>query len=382
MIYNNLIYNETIINQFKKHVDTNSIPNAFIFYGNEGVGKFGHAIELSHMILSLNSSDKAKDLNKIKKNVHENINYVLPLPRRKTITKTDSALKALRETDIENIHEQIKSKLSLPYHKIEIEKANTILINSIRDIKNRIHLSDYNNQWNIYIIMNAEKLCIPRSEAANALLKVLEEPNDKNLFILITSNIAQMLDTITSRCAKIFFPKIKKELIIEYLKQQNNHSSENFELASSICNGNMTSCLQLINEFETRFSIFDETIKLLFGNDLNKWNNFCKKIKINDIKYLFDLLIIFFSDIIIYKENQLKEKLKFQTYSDKIISLSEKYETKIFQGLIEIINKTKRDLEKNVFTPLLLTSVYIETNQVLGNTTFNKTTFEALNFHL
>ena len=77
-----------------------------------------------------------------------------------------------------------------------------------KDIKKKISLSSYNNQWNIYIIMNAEKLCIPKAESGNALLKILEEPNDKNLFILITSNISQMLDTITSRCAKVFFPKL------------------------------------------------------------------------------------------------------------------------------------------------------------------------------
>ena len=44
MIYNNLIYNDTIINQFRKHIDKESIPHAFIFHGNEGGGKFGNAI--------------------------------------------------------------------------------------------------------------------------------------------------------------------------------------------------------------------------------------------------------------------------------------------------------------------------------------------------
>ena len=50
-------------------------------------------------------------------------------------------------------------------------------------IKNRIHLSDYNNQWNIYIIMNAEKLCTPRAEAANALefIEVLPEKFDTEI---------------------------------------------------------------------------------------------------------------------------------------------------------------------------------------------------------
>ena len=382
MIYNNLIHNEVIIEKFKKHLNANSIPNAFIFYGNEGVGKFGHAIELAYMILSKNADEKSNILNKIKKNLHENINYILPLPKKKAISKTDSALKALRAIDIENIYEEIKSKLSDPYHRVEIEKANTILINSIRDIKNRISLSDYNNRWNIYIIMNAEKLCIPRAESANALLKILEEPNDKNLFILLTSNIAQILDTVTSRCSKIFFPKIKKESIHQYLKERNGELNKELIVASSICNGNMTSCLELVSKFEMRFSTFDEGIKLLFKYDLNKWNNFSKKIKINEIKYFLDLLLIFFSDIIIYKQYQSKGKLNFQNYFDEIIILNKKYDAKVFQSLIDIINKTKQDMGKNVFKPLLITSLYIEINQLLRNASFKKTTFDALNLHL
>ena len=230
--------------------------------------------------------------------------------------------------------------------------------------------------------MNAEKLCLPRAESANALLKILEEPNDKNLFILLTSNIAQMLDTVTSRCSKIFFPKIKKESIHQYLKEKNGELNKDLIVASSICNGNMTSCLELVSEFEMRFSTFDEGIKLLFKYDLNKWNNFSKKIKINEIKYFLDLLLIFFSDIIIYKQYQSKGKLNFQNYFDEIIILNKKYDVKVFQSLIDIINKTKQDIGKNVFKPLLITSLYIEINQTLRNNSFDKITFNSLNLYL
>ena len=129
-------------------------------------------IEFSNLILSKNS-DSINVSDKIKKNLHENINYILPLPRNKTISKNDSALKALTQSDIENIHDKIKSKLRKPYYDITLDKANTILINSIRDIKKKINLSNYNNQYNIYIILDAEKLCYPRTESANSLLKIL-----------------------------------------------------------------------------------------------------------------------------------------------------------------------------------------------------------------
>ena len=109
MIYNNLIVNKKLIKSFNNYIDKN-LSHSFIFYGNTGTGKFGHAIEFSNLILSKNS-DSINVSDKIKKNLHENINYILPLPRNKTISKIDSALKALTQSDIENIHDKFKSKL-------------------------------------------------------------------------------------------------------------------------------------------------------------------------------------------------------------------------------------------------------------------------------
>ena len=65
MIYNNLIVNTEIIKSFNNYIDK-SLPHSFIFYGESGTGKFGHAIEFSNLILSKNN-DSDNTINKIKK---------------------------------------------------------------------------------------------------------------------------------------------------------------------------------------------------------------------------------------------------------------------------------------------------------------------------
>ena len=50
MIYNNLILNNNIFNQLIKIIESNTIPNAFLFYGNDGIGKVAHAIEFSALL--------------------------------------------------------------------------------------------------------------------------------------------------------------------------------------------------------------------------------------------------------------------------------------------------------------------------------------------
>ena len=191
-----------------------------------------------------------------------------------------------------------------------------------------------------------------------------------------------MLETITSRCIKVFFPKSEKELIQNYLNEKDASYKKNSPLVSSICNGNITSSLELIDNFDKRLDVFDKIIQLLFDYNLNGWNSFSKKLKdINEIKRIFNLLLIFFFDIIIYKEHKVKNKLKFQNYSNKIITLSEKYSTNKLEKIIDLLNNAKQDIGKNVFTPLLLTSLYIQINQTLKNNQFNKMNFNSLSLY-
>ena len=68
------------------------------------------------------------------------------------------------------------------------------------------------------MIFEADKLCFPRNEAGNALLKVLEEPPSQTIFILVTSKKENMLDTIVSRCCDFYFQKISAEKISNYFK--------------------------------------------------------------------------------------------------------------------------------------------------------------------
>ena len=372
MIYQNIIKNDMFFNQFQDYIKNESIPNAFLFYGGEGVGKFAHAVELSYILLS-QKEDSDITYKKIKNNRHENIHYISPLPRSKSIKKNDAVLKALSDIDIENIQKQIKLKLSNPYHRISIDKANTILINSIRDIKSKINLSSYNNQWNIYIITNAEKLCYPRTESGNALLKILEEPNENNLFILLTSNISQVLDTITSRCTKFFFPNPSNQSIKEYLINENKFDDKDSKIIANICCGNITLALSLFDNFEKKLSQFNTITKLIFDYDLKEWNKLSMKLKDHDeIKLLCNLLIIFLTDVIQYTSSK---DLRFNYLSKEIDKWYNRYNIEDLYSAIEIINKFIENMGKNTYLPLLFAAFYIEINKSLNRSNFRKKNF-------
>ena len=112
--------------------------------------------------------------------------------------------------------DKIKYNLLKYTHIVESD-----IINSIKYLRKSINLSIPDNAIKLHLIFEAEKLCYPNQESANALLKILEEPKKNNLFILITSDINKIIDTILSRCTRIFFPDIEPKLIKDKLIEKN-----------------------------------------------------------------------------------------------------------------------------------------------------------------
>ena len=140
MIYNSLILNKTSYNKIISFSHSNRLPNAFIFYGNEGSGKEAHAIEFFAFLNCKNPSENnscgsCSSCLKVKKLQHENLKIILPLPKSKSLTKNDAPLKALNSKQLESLENKFLKKGANPYEKLEFKSANTIIINSIREIK-------------------------------------------------------------------------------------------------------------------------------------------------------------------------------------------------------------------------------------------------------
>jgi len=99
---------------------------------------------------------------------------------------------------------------------IEIDAASHRGIDEIRAIKESVKFVPTKSKYKIYLIDEAHQLT---KEAANALLKTLEEPPSYIIFILATTEPEKIIPTISSRCQRFYFKKLKKEEILEKLKR-------------------------------------------------------------------------------------------------------------------------------------------------------------------
>ena len=187
---NSFLFNEEVDLSLQGIINNKSFANGYIFYGADGVGKKQTALKFIKEILkkfSLSGNIEEKITN----NNHPDFLIIEPSPKTESKVSTSSDSK--------------KTKSGTEIIKIE----------QIRNIKRFLGQKSIDSEKKIVLIDNADLL---NEAASNCLLKTLEEPNN-GIFILLTSKLNFILDTIISRCQIVRFRSFSYEQINYILKE-------------------------------------------------------------------------------------------------------------------------------------------------------------------
>ena len=224
--------------------------------------------------------------------------------------------------------------------------GNSIKIAQIRKLQSDILVKPYKS-YKIYVIDEAQKMTV---EAQNALLKTLEEPPKYAIIILITNNKESLLDTIKSRCEIIKFTPIPLVEVADYLTQtgvDKNRAS----LLANFSRGSMQKAIEL-SESEDFHIMRDEVQKyvetFLTGSmlDIMDIQSSIEKYKDN-ITYVLDLLVNYFRDIMMVKENVDSSMIINLDRLVFIKNMSTKITYSQLSKIIDIIEETKNKLRSN-----------------------------------
>ena len=377
MIYDSLIIHTEIWNNLLNVVSSGRLPHALLLHGNDGSGKEAHAIELSALInCNLRSENGAcgncPSCKKIKSFQHGNIKLILPYPRGKISSSNDPSIRGLTEKNIEKLREMMLEKGKNPYARIEIENARTILINSIREVKKELYMSRIDDGWTVVLIFEAEKLCIPQATSANALLKVLEEPPEKTIFILVTSEVSAMMDTIRSRCQQIYFPPLSSASIKEVLIK-NNVPENKTKVISNIASGNVRLALDLSENIDELFSDLKLMIKAFYSSSPTTWQevinrtSILKRRSLNELSYFFRTSILYMRDLHLAKYDSSDDNLIFTNLDTHLRKIIIDYPNANWNECINILENTFENIQRNGYLPLMITTMLIEIKQqILG----------------
>jgi DNA polymerase-3 subunit delta' len=309
MNFESFIGNERIKEHLHTALKSNRLPQAYIFYGPEGIGKASMALLLAKALncSSFNGDicDKCNSCYKIEKRIHPDVQIFHP-------------------------------------------EGKEISIEQMRYLSNQINLKPFEGKFKVYIIDPAEQMSI---EAANALLKTLEEPPANSLIILIATHLSALLPTIRSRCQLLHFSTISGRELERILREKYQFKSKEALSLSHLSAGSLGRALNinLGESYEKRKRELFFLQSLSSGEELGIILERIDELK--DKQSIDELLQILFSitrDLLVLSLTKDKSLLINIDLEEDLKTFSNRFTLEIVLSIMSEIHYTMKAIEENV----------------------------------
>ncbi len=244
------IYGLTDIKQaLTNSVKQNHVAHAQMFIGRKGSANLALALAFATYVNCENTVEndacgECDSCKKMEKHIHPDVHFVYP-SYKKSGKEVDNHKTFLQKTWREFL-------IASPY-RVEFDWAETIQadnkqciisVDNARYIKQFLSLKSFKGGYKIVLVWMPEKMNIP---AANAILKNLEEPPEKTLFLLVTSDIEKNITTIISRCQSVQIPPFSDVEVTTFLESKMQLLPEESGRIALMADGDLHEAIKLID---------------------------------------------------------------------------------------------------------------------------------------
>ena len=241
-----------IIANLLRSVKEERVSHAQLFAGPEGCGSLALALAYAQYVSCENkkpddSCGTCKSCMKYEKMIHPDLHFVFPVIKRK------SSEEAVSDNYIEEWRAFVKRSpyftLNSWLDSIEVGNAQGMIFASeASEIIKKLSLKTFESDVRIMIIWLPEKM---HQATANKLLKMIEEPPEKTLFLLVSEEPDKILPTIISRCQLIKIPSFRIDEIKSYLRSTYGTTELRSTDIARVANGNILRAIELCENDET-----------------------------------------------------------------------------------------------------------------------------------
>ncbi|TDY13566.1 ATP-binding protein [Meridianimaribacter flavus] len=379
MLFTEVIGQEHIKNHLTTSADNGRISHAQLFVGPEGCGALPMAIAYAQYLLCKNLNGENTGGNdacnlKFKNYSHPDLHFAFPAATNDKVKKHPVSSHFLEEWR-ELLKEQPYGNLFDWYKKLGIEnKQGQIGVDEAQDIVKSLALKSYEGGYKVMIIWMAEKM---NTSAANKLLKLIEEPPEKTIFILIAEDEEQIINTILSRCQVLHFPPLAELDIKNALLQQFDIAEADATKIAHQANGNYNKACDLVYhdsediQFEEWFVYWIRSAFKAKGNkaaihDLISWSETIAKTGRETQKQFLHFCMDYFRQALLLNYNA--QELVFVEPKSESFKL-EKFAPFVHGNNIMDISNELQDaiyhIERNGNAKIILTDLSIKLTRLL-----------------
>ncbi|WP_409151117.1 ATP-binding protein [Sphingobacterium sp. BS-2] len=246
MQFKNIVGHQALKHHLISTVRENRVSHAQLFLGPEGSGSLALALAYAQFInceqpQADDSCGHCPSCLKYEKLIHPDLHFSYPFFAKKADETASTYMEDWRKAFLENPY------LSLSHWRNQLEAENkqaNINIAEAHDIIKKLSLKAFEAEYKVLIMWLPEYL----DTQGNALLKLIEEPPAKTLFLLVAENHDKILNTIISRTQLMKVNKLSHEELMQYLIEQKNVDPVRANEMAFIADGNMQSALDQLEE--------------------------------------------------------------------------------------------------------------------------------------
>lgn len=321
MSFKDIIGQDNAVNLLVEQLKNRRVSHAFLFIGKDGVGKKRLALEFARALFCPEKeADACGICLSCKKVVHQN-------------------------------HPDIRL--------IEIDEGDNIKIEQIRELQQEIAYKPYESDRKVFIIDQADQMTV---QAANSLLKTLEEPPSYAIIILLAEGTDSLLPTVISRCQKIQLNKLPREEIEKKLKLEGIRA-DRAEVIAGLVDGSLGRALSLLGD-EEFLNNRQEVYSILYNLDKVDTVDLFKQADkltsyLDNGLPLFKLILSLFRDIILYKQGNNNRIVNFDLI-DYIKVMGKKYKIEELIGIVNLTNTISGYIRANVKKDLALQNLLLK----------------------
>lgn len=371
MLYTDIVGQQEAKARLIKMVNENRVPHALLFAGDEGCGHLPTAVAFAqHLFCRQRNNDgpcnTCPACLKVAKLAHPDLHLVFPIAQTEKIKICESYLAEFREAFLNNPY------LSLNEWFGELNAENkqpVISVSEAAEIIKKLSLTSYEGTYKVMIIWQPEKMT---AQASNSILKILEEPTENTIFILVSSQADQLLGTILSRVQRIPFINCTVEEITNGLISLLKIGNEKANQSAILSDGNFAEAKRIANDLDEEVSFlshFQAFMRLAFSSDFNKavtWVEENASLGREKHKQFFQYGLEVFRDCLMYNYGT-RDLVRLSGQEKQFLEKFAPFITQTnYESLIEAFNSNYYYIERNANPKILFMDLFIQCSALIS----------------
>ncbi|GAB5520775.1 MAG: DNA polymerase III subunit delta' [Rhodothermales bacterium] len=360
MGWTSVLGQDRVKDTLQQTVARDRVAHAYLFHGPDGTGKRAAGLAFAQTLLCLNSSDApcghCQPCSKVQRLIHPDLHILFPAPKDANTDDLTARVQRLAEHPYAAVDYVRRPSLNDP-SKTSNKQAFYSVARVNEALRRTMSFKPVEGRYKIALLTDAHLL---RTEAANAFLKLLEEPGPRTVFVLTTNRLDRVLPTILSRCQRLRFDPLPADAIEHALTTRDGIATDRAGMLARMADGSYSRALELA---ENETLLADRELVLTFFRHAYTRNIDQLADRIEEmgrtgrerVKGMLRLMLSWLRDLMLYHTLQTQAPLVNIDQREAIRNFCEKVPNADVEAMVTLVEEGMDLVERNVHVNLLLT---------------------------